>query len=103
VNNIRSYKLSIVVNNIRFNRILIDAHYETKHKMSMSDGIILGLVKGLENRIFLPETISESGFRYFVNDPWEFDGKWYRLIWLIPPDESFLGVRNAFRRKNVSK
>lgn len=99
----RVHNLKIVVNGITFNRIVIGTHYEEKHKASMNDGIILGLVKNLNGRNFLPEAISESGFKYFVNDPWSFDGKWYRLIWLIPPDESYLGVRNAFRRKNGNK
>ncbi|MES2801708.1 MAG: hypothetical protein V4654_04400 [Bdellovibrionota bacterium] len=96
----REYQLRIVVNGVLFDRIVIDTHYEKKHKVSINDEIVLGLVQGLYGHSFLPEVVSESGFKYFSNDPWPFDGKWYRLIWLIPPDETYIGVLNAFRRKN---
>lgn len=96
----REYKASIIINGILFTRVVIDSHYENKHKASMNGQIILGLVQTMYGRSFLPETISESGFKYFANDPWPYSGKWYRLVWLIPPCESYIGVLNAFRRKN---
>lgn len=96
----REHKASIMVNGILFTRLVIDTHYEKKHKATINDKIILGLAQALYGRYFLPEAVSESGFKYFVNDPWPFNDKWYRLIWLIPPDNSYIGVLNAFRRKN---
>lgn len=96
----REYKASAIINGILFTRVVIDTHYEKKHKTTMNDKIILGLIQAMYGRSFLPETVSESGFKYFVNDPWPYNDKWYRLVWLIPPDESYIGVLNAFRRKN---
>ncbi|WP_409477822.1 hypothetical protein [Pseudobdellovibrio sp. HCB154] len=98
--NRREHKASIMVNGILFTRVVIDTHYEKKHKATMNDKIILGLIQALYGRSFLPETVSTSGFKYFVNDPWPLNDKWYRLIWLIPPDHSYIGILNAFRRKN---
>ncbi len=74
-----------------------------KHKSSMNDEIILELVKALNLRTFLPTAISESGKKFFVNEPWSYKGKPYRLIWFIPKDKGFLGVRNAFRSRMRSK
>ena len=96
----RTHKACVIVNGLLFTRVVIDSHYEKKHKATMNDQIILGLVQAMHGRSFLPETTSESGFKYFVNDPWVYNGKWYRLIWLMPPCESYIGVLNAFRRKS---
>lgn len=96
----REHQLRVIVNGTLFDRVVIDTHYEKKHKTTINDKVILGLVQAMYGQNFLPETVSESGFKYFTNDPWPLDGKWYRLIWLILPDESYIGVLNAFRRKN---
>ena len=80
-------------------QVMIDTHYEEKHKASMSDEIILGLVMELNRRNFLLEAMDSSGRNFFVNEPWLFKNKWYRLVWFIPKDESYLGVRNAFRSR----
>lgn len=95
----RTNHLRIIVNGISFNEVLIDTHYELKHKASINDEIILGLVQGLDKGTFLPEKISPSGHKFFVNEPWPYKGKWYRLVWFIPQDESYLGIRNAFRSR----
>lgn len=88
------------MNGLTFRQVVISTHFERKHKASMNDHLILGLVQQLHQQRFLPDAVDEAGFRYFVADPLILNGKAYRLVWLIPPDRSYLGVRNAFRRKN---
>jgi hypothetical protein len=41
----REYSVSIVVNQIRITKVIIDPHYEAKHAASISDELILKLVK----------------------------------------------------------
>ena len=94
----RSYSLKLVVNGIYFSEVIIDQHYRQKHAASMSDFIILNLVRKLNGRLFRPFA-SDSRFKYFRHDPLELSGKNYRLIWIIPAEEDFIGVVNAHRRK----
>ena len=95
----RDYRLSVFVNELWFDRVTIDPHYEEKHKDVINDKIILELVKMLDGGSYFPQAVDGNGFEYFVNDPWEYKGLIYRLVWLIPSSKSFIGVRNAFRRK----
>jgi hypothetical protein len=91
----------MVVNGRLFRRVVIDSHYETKHRASVDDTVILGLVQALDGKDFEPETSGATGFQYFTLDPWYFAGKAYRLVWLIPPGNAdFIGVINAFRRRD---
>jgi hypothetical protein len=96
----RLYPTWIVVNGLTFRQVAISTHYERKHKASINDHLILELIQLLHHRRFLPSAVDESGFQYFVTDPLVLNAKPYRLVWLIPPDQSYLGVRNAFRRKH---
>jgi hypothetical protein len=97
----RSYPAQIVVNGRLFRRVVIDRHYEKKHRDSVDDTIVLGLVQALDGKDFEPETVGPTGFQYFMLDPWYFAGKPYRLIWLLPPgDEDFIGIVNTFRRRD---
>ncbi len=65
----RIHNLRISVNGISFEEVWIDVHYEEKHKSSMNDEIILELIKALNLRTFLPTAVSESGKKFFVNEP----------------------------------
>lgn len=94
----RSYQVSIVVNNVRFDEIIIDPHFEKKHQESINDEIILNLVGYLHNGEFEPIVVDNDGFTYFKTEPMFFRGKPYRLIWLIDPDKLYIGVINCFRR-----
>jgi len=96
----RIHEFQVTVNGISFNRVRIDTHYEEKHKAVINDEIILELVKLLDHGYFMHVDIDEDGFKYFVNDDWYLNGKPYRLVWGIPQDEVYLGVRNAFRRRS---
>jgi hypothetical protein len=94
----RRYGLTVQVNGIWFHEVWIDPHFEEKHGGSINDELILRLVRLLDGVRLEPEKRDErSGFAFFAT-PVELDGKAYKLIWVIPPEQSYLGVRNAFRR-----
>jgi hypothetical protein len=62
----RLYPLTLAFNKRRFNRLVIDPHYEEKH-LDMTDEIIMELVKQLH------ETETEAdgetdGFKYFARE-----------------------------------
>lgn len=83
--------------------MVIDPHYELKHKGTMNDKIILALVRQLEGMEFPVAGTDAEGFEYYKTDPLFLDGKPYRLVWLTHPKERFIGVRNAFRRSYGKK
>ena len=93
----RDYPISIKVNNKAIARVVIDSHYEAKHKDSVDDQIILKLVKLLDGKTFTPEA-EKDGFLYFKTDPLTLDGLSYRLIWRLEGSEIYIGVINTFRR-----
>jgi hypothetical protein len=85
------------VNKIFVSKVIIDSHYEEKHKDHITDELILELVKKLDGRTQPPDMTDEE-FSYFTT--WiEFNQKQYRLIWLIEEGEIYIGVVNAFRDK----
>lgn len=56
----------IVVNDRLFRRVIIDTHYEKKHRESVDDSIVLGLVQALDGKYFEPE---EWGRQVFDTSP----------------------------------
>ena len=93
----REYAISIMVNGRRISKVIIDPHYEEKHSDSITDEIIIKLVKTLDGEIIEPEVVSPP-FAYFAQDKIEHNGKFYRLIWLLEDDQLYIGVVNAYRR-----
>ena len=94
----RVYPTSLVINGRALESVVIDPHYEEKHGESVSDEIILTLVKLLDGNSFRATDVDEDGFQYFVNDHMELDGRFYKLIWLLHEKELFVGIVNAYRR-----
>lgn len=93
----REYDLDLEVNGFQIRKVLIDAHYERKHADSVSDEIILGLVKQLHGRS--DRAVNERWpFRYFVTDMMIFRNRLYKLVWLLEEGANYLGVVNAYRR-----
>lgn len=93
----REYDVSIVLNGRRITKAVIDPHYEEKHADSISDDIILELIKTLDG-----EGIEPSGedypFTYFVKDKIELNEKFYKLVWLFEEGRVYIGIVNAYRR-----
>lgn len=93
----REYDISIVVNRIQITKVIVDPHYEEKHAASISDELILELVKTLDGQVFEPDDVSPP-YSYFRTEGIEFNGRSYRLIWLLEDGHIYIGVVNAYRR-----
>lgn len=92
----RQHKVSLTMGTHHFEEVWIDPHYEAKHKDSINDELILELVKGLDGWLIVLNAIV-SGYKFYEADG-IYKGKLYRLILVVPPDNNYLGVRNAYRR-----
>ena len=99
----RRYPVKLYVNGRRVTEVLIDPHYEIRHSDTMTDDLILELAAKLSGLSFLPVASDSEGFEYFKTEPLWLDQSAYRLVWLTHPDESFIGVRNAFKTKKWRK
>ena len=94
--NQRTYKIkAIVVNDMKVVQVVIDSHYEEKHRKDMSDGLILKLVQALDGRKELPEA-KAGRYAYFATLI-ELGEKQYRLVWLLEDHAIYIGVVNAYR------
>lgn len=96
----REYIIRHVVNGRKLKRVLIDSHYEKRHP-DMNDNIILGLVKVLETLEHRAEFVTAGGFEIYVTEPAFYQNNPYRLVWTTHPEEDYIGVINAFRRKRA--
>jgi hypothetical protein len=95
----RVYKIPVIFNEERFSEVWIDLHYEKKHGDSVNDDLILSLLAKLSGKPWAAQ-MESNGFVFFEVD-FELREKAYRLIIVVPPDASYLGVRNAYRRKSI--
>jgi hypothetical protein len=93
----REYDISIVFNETRIKKLIIDPHYELKHAESISDEVIISLVESLDGRVFPPEDIKPP-YSYFSLDKMELNGKRYKLVWVLEDDQIYIGIINAYRR-----
>src|SRR4051812_12141192 len=96
--NRREYPASLVINGHSIHKVVIDSHYEGKHSDSITDEVILELVKKLSGQSFEPDDV-DGKYQYFVTDHLVLKGKTYKLIWLLEDDEIYIGVVNCYRRK----
>ena len=92
----RLYATQVSFDGKHFSEVWIDPHYEEKHSRSISDELILALLQKIGDKPVDPDAESAS-FRYYVVDI-DYRAKLYRLILVRPADDSYLGVRNAYRR-----
>jgi hypothetical protein len=92
----RSYSVNMVVNGRKVTDVVIDPHYESRHS-NIDDALILEMVKYLNGREFMAEE-RDGEWEYFMLDRVEHGGKFYRLVWCMSHQSSFIGVINCFRR-----
>ncbi len=83
------------MNGITIDQVVIDPHFEGKHRSYMSDTLILRLVCELDGRRELPEA-KTSQYSYFATLI-EYQEKKYRLIWLLEKNSIYIGIVNAYR------
>jgi len=94
----REYAVQLAINGRRISKVVIDSHYELRHRQSINDSVVLELVNLLSGNTFEPE--AESGtFQYFVSDNLIVGSKRYKLVWLLERNELYVGVVNAHRRR----
>ena len=93
----REYSIDITVNSRKIQKVIIDTHYETKHRSSVDDELILRLVRLLDGGVFPPQD-QNPPYEYFVTDQMKLDGKIYKLVWLLEGSQLYIGIVNAYRR-----
>lgn len=92
----RQHRVSVTMGGHHFDEVWIDPHYEEKHKDSINDELILEMIKDLDGWLIVLSAVVGS-YSFYEADG-AYDGKMYRLILVVPSDNSYLGVRNAYRR-----
>ncbi len=65
----------------------------------MSDELIIKLVGSINGEHFPVQDLRPDGHRILVVDPLYYLQKTYRLIMTFHPDQDYLGVINAYRRR----
>jgi len=94
----RMHQVKLNINSRDIDFAVIDSHYELKHSSYMNDSIILLLLQDLNNLEFEPEEIDEDGFEYYSTEPHYYEGKTFKLIWLLPKKGTYIGIINCYRR-----
>lgn len=94
----REFSVRMTVNSREIHKVIIDSHYEAKHRSVIDDRLILRLVKSLDGGTY-PVQDRTAPFEYFVTDRMELEGKLYKLVWLLEEDQLYIGVVNAYRRR----
>lgn len=94
----REFLINIAVNSRKIQKVIIDSHYEAKHKSVIHDELILRLVKSLDGGTY-PVQDRRTPYEYYVTDKMELEGKFYKLVWLLEDDQIYIGVVNAYRRR----
>ncbi len=65
----------------------------------MDDKLILDLIQELSREYIGAGSITAEGFSIFVANSVFLGGKVYRLVLTTHPNENYIGVINAFRRR----
>lgn len=98
----RAYTIkAISINSIRVSEVIIDPHFEERHSNTIDDKLILKLVRKLDGRFEVPDSVSEP-YSYFVTLI-ELDSKQFRLIWLLEDEAIYIGVVNIYRDARKEK
>jgi hypothetical protein len=99
-----TYRLSVVINGHRIEKVKIGRHYQIKHGHYMNDVLILGLVTALDGGSFPVDSTADSIEYYAADVEFGLPVKIYRIIWLFEGKQMKIsGVINAYRRKRGEK
>jgi hypothetical protein len=77
------------------NEVIIDDHYRMKHSDSIDDRLILELMQLLNGGEFEPNETNPP-YEYFASLI-RFEGKQYRLVWLLENYSLQIGIINCYR------
>ena len=86
-----------MINGQIVNQVIIDDHYEKKHKSSIDDQLILNLVQIMNGRNEAPDSVNGQ-YSYFATLI-EFEDKKYRIVWLLEDHAIYIGIINVYRDK----
>jgi hypothetical protein len=92
----KEYQLSVEINGRKLTRVVIDQHYKENHAESITDELILDLVKEIDGEVFTVDSV-RGDFQYFVAEPVFNEMRPYRLVMVLCIHDDYLGVINAFR------
>jgi hypothetical protein len=90
------YPFLIEINGRTLNRVVISQHYLEGHAESITDKLILELIKSIDGEFFNVDSV-RGDFQYFVAEPVFNQERPYRLVMLMCICGDYLGVINAFR------
>jgi hypothetical protein len=93
------YRKNLIFNNRPFSRVVISQHYKVKHG-DLDDRRILELVQTVAGQVFDVDCVRlEDGivYEFVVVEQVVWQKRFYRLIFVVPDTEDYLGVVNAFR------
>ena len=92
----RVYRIiPIIVNGLKLSEVVIDPHYEEKHAASISDVLILTLVKKLDGSYESPGT--RAGKYLYFAKLITLNNRQYRLVWLLEDRKTYIGIINVYR------
>lgn len=91
----RAYSINLVLNEIFVSKVIIDSHYELKHKESINDELIIEILLQMNGFSFEVEDRRQP-FSYF-SATWQYAGKFYRIVWLLEDNETYVGIINVYR------
>jgi hypothetical protein len=95
------YWMTLIFNERLIFKVVIDQHYKQKHP-DISDELILELVKMLDG-LRLNFDSENFAFEYYKEESLVYNNQPYRLVFLIPKGEDYLGIINAFRVRRKIK
>jgi hypothetical protein len=94
----KEYQLQIEINGRKLTRVVIDQHYQENHAESITDELILDLVRELDGEVFTVDSVrSDFQYLYFVAEPVFNEMRPYRVVMVLCIYDDYLGVINAFR------
>lgn len=84
----------LIVNNKKLTNLIIDPHYEIKHKDYINDELIYNLIFLLNNKRFVSKDRKEKWEYYDLEISYNDDS--YLLVWCFEDNENYIGIINCY-------